>query len=168
MSRRRSRQLWPSGAEGRSPTARPGDGVALLLVVDAANVVGARPDGWWRDRPAAARRLLADLGQRELTAGEVLGAALGALSAQSPVRPVLVLEGAARAGAAPGEHGSVRVVHAAGSGDDEIVAQVRAAGTGRVGVVTSDRGLADRVGHRAVVVSPRRLWRLLDPTVGPV
>ena len=29
----------------------------LHVVVDGANVVGSRPDGWWRDRPGAARRL---------------------------------------------------------------------------------------------------------------
>jgi hypothetical protein len=28
-----------------------------LLIVDAANVVGSVPDGWWRDRRAAAERL---------------------------------------------------------------------------------------------------------------
>ena len=28
-----------------------------VLIVDGANVVGARPDGWWKDRPGAARRL---------------------------------------------------------------------------------------------------------------
>ncbi|MGL5866243.1 MAG: hypothetical protein ACRCYX_10300 [Dermatophilaceae bacterium] len=28
-----------------------------VLVVDEANVVGSRPDGWWRDRPGAAARL---------------------------------------------------------------------------------------------------------------
>ena len=32
------------------------------VVVDGNNVMGSRPDGWWRDRAAAARRLLADLG----------------------------------------------------------------------------------------------------------
>src|SRR5829696_7110454 len=31
------------------------------LVVDASNVIGARPDGWWRDRAGAARRLVAAL-----------------------------------------------------------------------------------------------------------
>lgn len=30
---------------------------ARTWVVDAANVIGARPDGWWRDRAGAARRL---------------------------------------------------------------------------------------------------------------
>jgi len=27
-----------------------------MLVIDAANVIGSRPTGWWRDRPGAARR----------------------------------------------------------------------------------------------------------------
>lgn len=30
-------------------------------IVDGMNVIGSRPDGWWRDRPAARRRLVADL-----------------------------------------------------------------------------------------------------------
>ena len=34
---------------------------ASILVVDGNNVIGAVPDGWWRDRPAAVRRLLARL-----------------------------------------------------------------------------------------------------------
>ena len=32
---------------------------AISLIVDGNNVIGARPDGWWRDRPGAVRRLLA-------------------------------------------------------------------------------------------------------------
>jgi predicted RNA-binding protein with PIN domain len=31
------------------------------LVVDAMNVIGSRPDGWWRDRDLAIRRLVAEL-----------------------------------------------------------------------------------------------------------
>ena len=31
------------------------------LIVDGMNVIGSRPTGWWRDRPAAARRLIAQL-----------------------------------------------------------------------------------------------------------
>lgn len=37
-------------------TARP-----VTLVVDVANVLGARPDGWWKDRAGATSRLLARL-----------------------------------------------------------------------------------------------------------
>src|SRR5918998_5402981 len=35
--------------------------VTAGLVVDEANVVGSRPDGWWRDRAGAAERLLRDI-----------------------------------------------------------------------------------------------------------
>jgi predicted RNA-binding protein with PIN domain len=36
-------------------------------MIDASNVIGVRPDGWWRDREGAARRLLDEL--REFAAG---------------------------------------------------------------------------------------------------
>ncbi|HEV7787403.1 MAG TPA: hypothetical protein VGP05_00200, partial [Pseudonocardia sp.] len=62
----------------------------MELVVDAANVVGSRPDGWWRDRPGAAARLVS-----------ALAAALRSGALTGPV--VVVLEGAARAGAPVGE-----------------------------------------------------------------
>ena len=107
-----------------------GDDGPTVLVVDAANVVGSRPDGWWKDRPGAARRLHQAL----------LGADLGA-------DVVLVLEGAARSGSPEGDRSRVRTVHAPGSGDDAVVDEVTAAVTaGRaVTVVTADRGLVDRV-----------------------
>ncbi|MGY1942935.1 hypothetical protein [Nocardia asiatica] len=124
-----------------------------LIVVDAANVVGSRPDGWWRDRSGAARRLLARMpGLREHLAG--------------PAEVVVVLEGAARAAvdAADPDVGSVRVVRADGSGDDAIVDVVAAAraedGRRSITVVTADRGLRDRVAMlEAEVAGPR--W-LLD------
>ena len=100
-----------------------------MLIVDGANVVGSRPDGWWRDRPGAARRL-----ERQLRAGDL-----------GDVRVVLVLEGAARAGVPVGEQDGVSTVHATGSGDDAIVAQVRAIPDADVVVVTADRGLRRRV-----------------------
>ena len=36
----------------------PGQPHDVVLLVDIANVMGSRPDGWWRDRAAAATRLL--------------------------------------------------------------------------------------------------------------
>jgi predicted RNA-binding protein with PIN domain len=117
-----------------------------VLVVDAANVVGSRPDGWWKDRPGAARRLHEQL-----------------LVADTPYREiVLVLEGAAKAGVRPGRDAHVRTVHAQGAGDDTIVEQARsAAGRGdRVAVVTADRMLQARVqGVGALALGPT--W-LLD------
>lgn len=104
-----------------------------VLIVDGANVVGSRPDGWWRDRAGAARRLHDRLVATELTQDEI----------------VLVLKGDARRGRREGQERRVRTVHAAGSGDDAIVDEVTkqvAVGDGRgVVVVTADRMLRDRV-----------------------
>ncbi len=33
----------------------------MRWIVDGMNVIGSKPDGWWRDRPAARRRLVAEL-----------------------------------------------------------------------------------------------------------
>ncbi len=117
-----------------------------VLVVDGANVVGSRPDGWWKDRAAAARRLHDQLLVAD-TAYE---------------RVVLVLEGGATPGVPAGTDAHVRTVHARGSGDDTIVDQVAAAreGGARVAVVTADRALQARVQHLgAVALGPS--W-LLD------
>jgi hypothetical protein len=97
------------------------------IVVDGANVVGSRPNGWWRDRAGAA-------------AG--LAAAIQALVDADPATEVvLVLEGAARSGHQAGTSGRLRVVHAPASGDDEIVRQAADSDL----VVTSDRELRRRV-----------------------
>jgi hypothetical protein len=105
-----------------------------LLVVDAANVVGSVPDGWWRDRAAAAIKLRDRL--IDITSE-------GLADLPGPVEVVLVVEGKARD--IPPTDG-VRVVRASGIGDDAIVDLVRAEGAGRrVIVVTADRGLRERV-----------------------
>ena len=94
-----------------------------MLIVDGANVVGSRPDGWWRDRAGAAERLHGAIAEADLGYDEV----------------VLVLEGAAKRGRPAGRTGELRTVHAQGSGDDTIVDQVRARRTGgdEVVVVTA-------------------------------
>jgi hypothetical protein len=105
-----------------------------LLVVDAANVVGSKPDGWWRDRAGATARLrdaLKDLGTT------------GIQDLEGPVEVVLVVEGKARD--VPGIP-TVRVESAPGSGDDAIVDLVDFEDPERrVVVVTADRGLRERV-----------------------
>ncbi len=114
-------------------------------MVDAANVVGARPDGWWKDRAGAARRLHEALMTADLPHDEV----------------VLVLEGKAKGGHRAGRDGHVRTVHAAADGDAAIVEATRdAVATGaRVTVVTADRFLRARVeGAGALSVGPTWLW----------
>lgn len=143
----------------------------LTVVVDAANVVGSRPDGWWKDRVGAARRLVsavsyraaAGLGGDDLPDDLADTLDLVPLSHRWPVW-VVVVEGAARP-AAEDPPGTVDVRAARGSGDDEIVEVVRStAGPGvPVLVVTADRGLAERVrALGAAVTGPRWLLGLLD------
>jgi hypothetical protein len=120
----------------------------VLLIVDAANVIGSVPDGWWRDRKAAAVRLrdrLVPLARRGLPP-----------DLSPPLEVVLVAEGAARGVESVPE---VTVVDAPGSGDDRIVDLVRDAGNVRtVAVVTADRELRDRVKRLgALVLGPRSL-----------
>ena len=130
-----------------------------MLVVDAANVVGARPDGWWKDRAGAASRLLRSLATLAGT-GVPIEPGEGAL----PVvrrwpRIVVVLEGQAKAAA---DVDGIEVVRAAGAGDDEIVAQASRFPDAAVTVVTADRELRDRVqAVGAEVEGPGRLLDLL-------
>lgn len=126
-------------------------------MVDVANVMGARPDGWWRDRAGAALRLCRNVGA--LARRGTVGGSGGW---------VLVLEGQARSAAAAlaDDDASplMRVVAAASSGDDEIVgvvAEVVARGESCL-VVTADRELRRRCEElNASVVGPGWLLRQL-------
>jgi hypothetical protein len=121
----------------------------VMLLIDAANVVGSRPDGWWRDRAGASLSLV-----------DRVRAAVEAGRLAAPV--VVVLEGDARRGAEEGESGGVTVVHASGSGDDSLVALASEAG-GAVMLVSADRGLRRRAeALGADVAGPGRLLALLD------
>jgi 8-oxo-dGTP pyrophosphatase MutT (NUDIX family) len=137
----------------------------LVIIIDAANVMGARADGWWRDRAGAAARLRDELSR--------LGArGIGALPEDVGAPPlevwfpeiVLVVEGAARAiadGAAHRMDGAVRVVAAKGSGDDTI-ADLAGGPLGIRLVVTADRELRRRCrAAGAAVTGPRWLLGLL-------
>ncbi|WP_148591422.1 NTP pyrophosphohydrolase [Streptomyces sp. WAC01526] len=120
-----------------------------LVIVDAANVVGSVPDGWWRDRHGAAERL------RDALPAYVSQGLPGLVT--PPLEMVLVVEGAARR--VESVEG-VRVVPADGSGDDRIVQLVADECGGRdCLVVTADRELRERVqalGARAT--GPRAVW----------
>jgi hypothetical protein len=124
--------------------------VGTVLLIDAANVVGSRPTGWWRDRPQAARDLV-----RRIRAATAAG------RLAEPV--VVVLEGAARHGVEEGEIDGVIIVHAPGSGDDTLVAEAAAA-TGPVLLVSADRALRRRAeSYGAAVIGPSWLLDQLDP-----
>jgi hypothetical protein len=131
------------------------EAVVTVLVVDVANVVGSRPDGWWRDRAGAATRML-----------ERLAAVPGVAPATPDGRGtctevVAVVEGRARDVRAPD---GVTVVRAPGSGDDALVET--AAELAREGadllVVTADRGLRARLPDGTAVAGPGWLLEQLD------
>ncbi|MEU3270717.1 NUDIX domain-containing protein [Saccharomonospora sp. NPDC006951] len=147
------------------PALRDQLGRQLVLIVDAANVVGSRPDGWWRDRAGAALRLrdrLSLLGAAGIPAGEA--GLTGLAGWRWWPRVLLVVEGRARATAAvPG----VEVITAEADGDTAIVETAKAARNERprdhVVVVTADRELKERVrAAGAVVAGPSALLSALD------
>lgn len=122
-----------------------------LLIIDAANVVGSVPNGWWRNRFAAAIRLRDSL--RSLHA-------IGLRRLKPPVDVLLVTEGDA---CGVGSSEFVAVVGAWGSGDDEIVRQARAASGRNVVVVTSDVELQERISALgATYIGSGRFTRILE------
>jgi 8-oxo-dGTP diphosphatase len=151
-------------------------GHLVTVVVDVANVMGSRPDGWWRDRAGAAARLHAQVVQLAASNRAILP------DETDPPGFVMVFEGAAKAAVArmppeeraaaievrPGKvrlgevhPGEVRVVLAPGSGDDAIVAVVREL-PGRRVAVTADRELRERcVAAGATILGPGWLLGLL-------
>lgn len=116
-----------------------------VVLVDVANVVGSRPDGWWRDRVGATSRLL-----------ERLAALRG-------FEVVAVVEGRARAASAPD---GVTVVRADGSGDDALAALVADRSGEDLLVVTADRGLRARLPPGTAVTGPSWLLDRLDDIAG--
>jgi predicted RNA-binding protein with PIN domain len=120
-------------------------------IVDGMNVIGSRPDGWWRDRGHAMAVLVQRLEQWAVTEGDEVTVVF-----ERPLSPPL-------------ESSVITVAHApkaaADSADDEIVRLVRAASDpAQIRVATSDRTLGERVQTAGACVYPAgRLRNLIDP-----
>jgi predicted RNA-binding protein with PIN domain len=123
--------------------------VGTLWLVDGMNVIGSRPDGWWRDRKGAQARLARELAAWVARDGE---------------RAAVVFDGVEHPIDAPGVE--VRFARRRGpnAADDDIAAWVAdAEEPGAIRVVTADRDLAARV--RAAggeVVGPSELRARLE------
>ena len=120
------------------------------VIVDGNNVMGARPDGWWRDRSGASRRLVAQVRRWSIATG----------------RPAIVVFDRPASGLDDGEHGPVTVRYATRHGrdaaDDRIVEILDDVGR-PVEVVTSDRALADASRAKgATVTGAGTFLRALD------
>jgi hypothetical protein len=135
------------------------------VIVDGANVVGARPDGWWRDRAGAARRLAGRLVAALGSDPAALAGALG-LDPGSDLTAHLVVEGAAGRARDLPAHPRLQVVRAPADGDAAVVELARGlAGAGEVLVVTADRELRARVrAAGAGVIGPATLLAALAGT----
>jgi predicted RNA-binding protein with PIN domain len=117
-------------------------------LIDGMNVIGTRPDAWWRDRHAAMVKLVDMLERWVAASGEDVTVVF-----EKPPRP-------------PIRSTVIVVAHAPrprrDSGDDEIVRLVLAdAQPGAIRVVTSDVWLADRVHAAGATVEPSAPFRAL-------
>jgi drug/metabolite transporter (DMT)-like permease/predicted RNA-binding protein with PIN domain len=142
-----------SGGEIAGPGPRRGKPAARWLV-DGMNVIGSRPDGWWRDRHGAMRRLTLQLGELASRTGEQVSVVFDGRAPRDPPRAPAVT-----VSFAPGGRGSA---------DDRIAETVAAdADPPSLRVVTSDRELADRVrAAGAEVISSRSFRDRLDRLAG--
>jgi predicted RNA-binding protein with PIN domain len=118
----------------------------MRWVVDGMNVIGSRPDGWWRDR----RRAMADLVGRLERWAEANGEEVTVIFERRPNPPI--------------SSQRVVVTHAPSAGpnaaDDEIVRRLAAESEpATVCVVTSDRDLAARVRRLGAEVEPASRFR---------
>ncbi len=123
----------------------------MRWIVDGMNVIGSRPDGWWRDRRAAMTGLVAALERWAETEGADVTVVF-----EKPLTPPLLSD-------------RVTVTHApaaaANSADDEIARLVRAADDpSGIVVATSDRALVERVRAAGAATYPaERLRNEIDP-----
>lgn len=117
------------------------------------NVIGSRPDGWWRDRRAAMKRLSGSLGAFAAGTGEPLTVVFDGRPFDLSAEPAKV------------EFATARGRDAA---DHDIAAKVESdPDPGTLRVVTSDRALADRVrAAGAEVVGSGPFRRRLDELGG--
>lgn len=132
---------------GETPPYRKG----VRWIVDGMNVIGSRPDGWWKDRARAMVTLVDRLDRWAATQPGPVTVVFERPPTTAMTASVIEIAYAPQA--------------AANSADDEIVRRVRADPHPReIRVVTSDRGLTDRVVGLGAAVQPAAGFRdLIDP-----
>jgi predicted RNA-binding protein with PIN domain len=117
-------------------------------LVDGMNVIGTRPDAWWRDRHGAMVRLV-DMLERWAASS---GADVTVVFEKPPSPPI--------------RSSVIEITHAPrprrDSADDEIVRLLRAdPAPTEIRVVTSDHWLGDRARAAGATVEPARPFRAL-------
>ncbi|OBH57896.1 RNA-binding protein [Mycobacterium colombiense] len=123
----------------------------MRWIVDGMNVIGSRPDGWWKDRNGAMVTLVESLGRWASAQGETVTVVFERPPSAAITSSVVEIAHAPRA--------------AANSADDEIVRMVATDAAPRdIRVVTSDRALTERVRSLGASVHRSEGFRdLIDP-----
>ncbi len=118
----------------------------MRWLIDGMNVIGTRPDGWWKDRDGAMLRLVDQIERWAAAAGEEVTVVF-----ERPPSPPI------RSSVIDVAHAPRPKPHAA---DDEIVRRLRGlSGNAEVRVVTSDRWLADQAFALGAVVMSAESFR---------
>jgi predicted RNA-binding protein with PIN domain len=115
-------------------------------VVDAMNVIGSRPDGWWRDRAGAIERLAAQLERWAAASGERVTVVLERRPREALASELVEVAWAREPGRDAADREIVRRL-AEWLGEDEVT------------VVTSDRDLAAQVRGAGAAVEPSARFR---------
>jgi predicted RNA-binding protein with PIN domain len=125
--------------------------VFVRWIVDGMNVIGSRPDGWWKDRGRAMLGLVERLDRWASTRGDEVTVVFERPPSTAIASSVVEVAYAPKA--------------AANSADDEIVRLVQAdARPQEIRVVTSDKELTNRVAGLGASVYPAATFRdLIDP-----
>lgn len=106
--------------------------MARRIVVDAMNLIGSRPDGWWNDPKRAMRALAAELDEYAQTAGEDVAVVFDSDPGDLPDVTHIRIVVARRRGRNAADHEIEQIV----SSDER---------PGSLTVVTSDRKLIEAV-----------------------
>jgi predicted RNA-binding protein with PIN domain len=118
----------------------------MRWLVDAMNVIGARPDGWWRDRQGAMARLVEQLERWTSFTGDDVTVVFERPPSPPIESAVVVIASASK----PGPDAA----------DQEIVRRLREDPEPEgIRVVTSDQGLADQVRSLSATVEPAAAFR---------
>lgn len=129
--------------------------MSVRWLVDGMNVIGSRPDGWWRDRAGAMRKLVAALEAFVERTGEEVTVVFDGRAADERPAPGASARGRLWVEYAPGGRNAADDVIV------DMVAELREPAA--VSVVTSDKGLTQRiVGSGVEVVPVGRFRRLLE------
>jgi predicted RNA-binding protein with PIN domain len=118
----------------------------MRWMVDAMNVIGTRPDGWWKDRHAAMVRLIDQLERFVASTGDDVTVVFERPPSPPITSPVVEIASAPKAGP--------------NAADDEIVRRLKEdAAPEAIRVVTSDRALADQARFLNATIEPAEAFR---------